>query len=135
MIRRLVFYKIEKWAVTSMGPKFRKIGQSIFNMGEELCGKDAASDKLVPSLRNIPVSNKVFPKLLKADWVAPNATVIGDVKLGDGSSLWHATVVRGDTAKISIGKNSIIQDRSLLKSSNKEDGEISIGDNVFIGPN
>ena len=40
--------------------------------------------------------------------MAPNATVIGDVKLGEGSSLWHSVIVRGDTAKVSIGKNTAI---------------------------
>ena len=40
--------------------------------------------------------------------MAPNATVIGDVQLGEGSSLWHSVIVRGDTAKVAIGKNTAI---------------------------
>ena len=46
--------------------------------------------------------------LLQGDWVAPNATVIGDVRLGEGASLWHGVIVRGDTAQVTIGKNSTI---------------------------
>lgn len=72
--------------------------------------------------------------MLTADWVAPNATVIGDVTLDSGSSLWHTVILRGDTAKIRVGKNTIIQDRTLIKSSNRG-GEINIGNNVFIGTN
>ena len=38
----------------------------------------------------------------------PNATVIGDVQLGAGSSIWHSVIVRGDTASIKIGKNTTV---------------------------
>lgn len=65
-------------------------------------------DTLVPSLRCVPTSNSVFPKTLDADFVAPNAVLIGDVKMGEGSSTWHGTTLRGDTASINIGKNSVI---------------------------
>lgn len=71
---------------------------------------------------------------MTADWVAPNATIIGDVELENGSSVWHTAIVRGDTAKIRVGKNSLIQDRAILKSTIKN-GEINIGDNVYVGPN
>jgi len=35
---------------------------------------------------------------LSADWVAPNAVLIGDVSIGEGSSIWHGVTIRGDTA-------------------------------------
>lgn len=79
-------------------------------------GNLAHEDTLVPSLRCVPTSASKFPKLLDADWVAPNATVIGDVDVKEGSSLWHGSVLRGDTAKISIGKNSVIEDLAHLGS-------------------
>jgi len=62
----------------------------------------------VPSLRCVPISASKFPRLLDSDWVAPNATVIGDVNLAAGASLWHGVIVRGDTAQVSIGKNTAI---------------------------
>ena len=65
-------------------------------------------DTLVPSLRCIPISNSLYPKTLDADFVAPNAVLVGDIKMGEGSSAWHGTTLRGDTASICIGKNSII---------------------------
>lgn len=71
---------------------------------------------------------------MTADWVAPNATIIGDVELESGSSIWHTAIVRGDTARIRIGKNSLVQDRAVLKSSAKN-GDINIGNNVYVGPN
>jgi carbonic anhydrase/acetyltransferase-like protein (isoleucine patch superfamily) len=47
-------------------------------------------------------------------WIAPNATIIGDVRLGDHSSIWWNAVLRGDNDTISIGANSNIQDGSVL---------------------
>jgi carbonic anhydrase/acetyltransferase-like protein (isoleucine patch superfamily) len=58
--------------------------------------------------------------LLDGDWIAPNATVIGNVHLGAGSSLWHSVIVRGDTAKITIGKNSTVQDLTRIASNNSK---------------
>jgi carbonic anhydrase/acetyltransferase-like protein (isoleucine patch superfamily) len=74
---------------------------------------------------------------LQADWIAPNATVIGDVRLGAGSSFWHGVVARGDTAEISVGRNSVIQDLVHLGStSDREAGDkVSIGDSVHVGAN
>ena len=76
-------------------------------------------------------------KILQADWIAPNATVIGDVKLCNGSSFWHGVIARGDTAEIQIGKNSVIQDLAHIGStSNRQSGDkVTIGDNVYVGPN
>jgi len=51
--------------------------------------------------------------------VAPNATVIGDVEVGEGSSLWWGATLRGDYSGIKIGKNTIILDRVHIESSKK----------------
>lgn len=88
----------------------RILGQSIYQKGVEFKGDLANQDELVPSTRCIPLSSTIFPKLLKSDWVAPNATVIGDVEVGEGSSLWWGTVVRGDLSKVKIGKNTLLMD-------------------------
>jgi carbonic anhydrase/acetyltransferase-like protein (isoleucine patch superfamily) len=47
-------------------------------------------------------------------WVAPNATVVGDVALGDDASVWFNTVIRGDNDPIRIGARSNIQDGCVL---------------------
>lgn len=92
-------------------------------------GSSAHEDTLQPSLRCVPTSATSYPKLLDGDWVAPNATVVGDVTLGEGSSLWHSVIVRGDRAPVSIGKNTTIQDLTRIGSS------VSVGDNVYISAN
>ena len=68
----------------------------------------------------------------------PTATIIGQVTLGENSSVWPGAVIRGDINFISIGKNTNIQDLSILHVNHrtKDDPEGSpliIGDNVTIG--
>jgi carbonic anhydrase/acetyltransferase-like protein (isoleucine patch superfamily) len=60
------------------------------------------------------ISGDRRPVLGKNCWVAPGAHVMGDVVLGDNSSVWFNTTIRGDMAKITIGENSNIQDGSVL---------------------
>lgn len=64
-------------------------------------------------------------------WIAPNATVIGDVTLKPGASVWFGAVVRGDNDPITIGRDTNIQDGSVLHSDPGE--PLTIGDNVTVG--
>lgn len=54
------------------------------------------------------------PDLSKAAFVAPNATIIGEVIVGEGASIWYSAVVRGDVAAVEIGRNSNVQDGAVL---------------------
>jgi carbonic anhydrase/acetyltransferase-like protein (isoleucine patch superfamily) len=50
--------------------------------------------------------------------------------------LWHSVIVRGDTATITIGKNTTVQDLTRIASNNAKKGDkVVIGDNVYIGAN
>ncbi len=135
MFRRIIFHRLEKFTLGSIAPGIRRAGQSFFNSGVEVTGDNGVHDDLVKSMRCVPLNNTIYPKLLTADWIAPNATIIGDVEVDSGSSIWNTALLRGDTAKIRIGKNSLVQDRAILKSSERTNSEINIGDNVFVGPN
>lgn len=73
------------------------------------------------------------PELGKNVYVAPNAVVAGDVKIGDNSSVWFSSVVRGDINKVVIGNNSNIQDNSTIHTM--WDTPTIIGNNVTIGHN
>ena len=64
-------------------------------------------------------------------WVAPNATVIGDVHLGADASIWWNATVRGDNDPITIGHNSNIQDGSVLHTD--EGIPMHIGADVTVG--
>jgi len=69
------------------------------------------------------------PVIAPSAYVNEMAYVVGDVHLGEGSSVWPCAVVRGDTGPIRIGKNVNIQDNSAVHT----DGSLDIGDSVTIG--
>ncbi len=71
------------------------------------------------------------PRIDPAAWVAPNATVIGDVHLEAGASIWWNAVLRGDNDPIRIGANSNIQDGSIVHTD--EGVPLTIGRNVTVG--
>ena len=54
------------------------------------------------------------PDISQAAFVAPNATVIGEVEIGAGASIWYGAVVRGDVDKVIIGNSSNVQDGAVL---------------------
>ncbi len=64
-------------------------------------------------------------------WVAENATVLGDVILGENASVWFNAVLRGDNDPITIGENSNVQDGSVLHTD--VDCPLTIGRDVTIG--
>jgi len=64
-------------------------------------------------------------------WIAPNAVVVGNVILGNNSSVWFGAVLRGDNDPITVGENSNIQDNSVLHTDPGQ--PLVIGANVTIG--
>ncbi len=71
------------------------------------------------------------PKLGAGAWVADSAQVIGAVEMGDNASVWFGAVARGDNETIRIGRNTNIQDLSVLHSDMGK--PLTIGDNCTIG--
>ena len=71
------------------------------------------------------------PKYNGSNFIAPNAAVIGDVELQENASVWFNAVIRGDNDPIIIGKNSNIQDGSVLHTD--AGAPLSIDLNVTIG--
>jgi carbonic anhydrase/acetyltransferase-like protein (isoleucine patch superfamily) len=61
-----------------------------------------------------PNSYWSIPDLSLAAFIAPNATIMGNVWLDEGASVWYSAVVRGDVEKIAIGKHTNIQDGAIL---------------------
>jgi carbonic anhydrase/acetyltransferase-like protein (isoleucine patch superfamily) len=72
------------------------------------------------------------PRIAKGVYLAPSADVIGDVEIGEDSSIWFQVVVRGDVHWIKIGKCTNIQDRSVVHVHRAE-CPVVIGDYVTIG--
>jgi len=74
------------------------------------------------------------PQIGKDCFLAQNATIIGDVVMGDECSIWFNTVLRGDVNSIRIGNRVNIQDGSVLHTLYQK-STIEIGDDVSIGHN
>ena len=72
------------------------------------------------------------PQIGEDCYLAENATVVGDVVLGEGCSVWFNTVLRGDVNSIRIGNHTNIQDGSVLHTL-YEKSTVVIGDYVSIG--
>ena len=71
------------------------------------------------------------PTIAENCYVAPTATLIGDVTLGEGASVWFGCVLRGDVSPIVIGARTNIQDNTVIHG---EDGHPTlIGDDVTVG--
>jgi carbonic anhydrase/acetyltransferase-like protein (isoleucine patch superfamily) len=75
----------------------------------------------------------VFPRIAPGVYLAPGAMVIGDVEIGEGSSVWYNAVIRGDVAPIRIGARSNVQDGAVLHVDTGT--PCVIGDEVTIGHN
>lgn len=81
----------------------------------------------------LPVENKL-PQFGSNTFIAPNATIVGDVVTGDDCSFWFNTVVRGDVNFIKIGNKVNVQDGACIHCTYQKYGT-TIGNNVSIGHN
>lgn len=72
------------------------------------------------------------PKVHQSAYIAEGSVIAGDVSINANASIWFNTVIRGDVAPVKIGKNTNIQDCSVIHTS-RFDGPTNIGDNITIG--
>lgn len=81
----------------------------------------------------LPV-NGITPRFGNNCYIAPNATVVGDVEMGDDCSIWFNAVVRGDVNSIRLGNKVNVQDGAVIHCT-YERTKTTIGNNVSIGHN
>lgn len=84
----------------------------------------------------LPVKDKK-PKWGSDCFIAPNATIVGDVLMGNNCSVWFNAVIRGDVNSITIGNETNIQDGAVihatyLKASTIIGNRVSIGHNAIV---
>ncbi len=79
----------------------------------------------------LPVSDK-FPELGLDCFIAPNATLVGDITAGDQCSFWFNAVVRGDVNSIKMGNKVNVQDGACIHCTYQKHATV-IGNNVSIG--
>jgi gamma-carbonic anhydrase len=83
-------------------------------------------------MRGVLPYKSVFPKVDESVFIAPGAWVIGDVVIGERSSIWFNTIVRGDVHYIRIGSETNIQDNCTLHVTGGT-FPMEIGDRVTVG--
>ncbi|XP_010498381.1 PREDICTED: gamma carbonic anhydrase 1, mitochondrial-like [Camelina sativa] len=123
-------------AFYSVGFWIRETGQALDRLGCRLQGKNYFREQLSRHRTLMNVFDKT-PIVDKGAFVAPSASVIGDVQIGRGSSIWYGCVLRGDANTVSVGSGTNIQDNSLVHVAKSNlSGKVHptiIGDNVTIG--
>jgi len=75
--------------------------------------------------------NEVSPEIAADCWIAPDAVLIGRVRLLAGASIWFGAVLRGDNEWITIGPRSNVQDHSIIHADPGQ--PVTIGQGVTIG--
>jgi len=76
--------------------------------------------------------NGMAPFIEDDVWVAPNATIVGEVHIGARSSIWYQSVLRGDVGKIVLGTEVNIQDGSVVHTTTGK-SEVHLGNRVSVG--
>ena len=92
------------------------------------------TQKNVPPTAIILPVKGVSPEIPEDCFIAPNATIVGDVKMGDGCSIWFNAVLRGDVNSIRLGSKVNVQDGAVIHCTYQKT-RTNIGNNVSIGHN
>jgi carbonic anhydrase/acetyltransferase-like protein (isoleucine patch superfamily) len=71
------------------------------------------------------------PRIAGSAFIAPSATIIGDVTIGEEASVWFGAVLRGDVGRIEIGARTSVQDNAVLHTTDRI--ATVVGDDVTIG--
>ena len=80
-------------------------------------------------LKMIREFNGKSPKIASSAFVSEAAYIVGDVEIGENSNIWPGAVIRADFGKITIGKNTSIEDNCVVHGGT----DVIIGDNTIIG--
>jgi len=122
--------------MSQIGVLIRETGQSIDRLGCRIMGNHAFKEQLSRHRAVMNYGEKI-PLVPSSAFVAPSASVIGDVKLGAKSSIWYGCVVRGDVNSIKIGEKTNIQDGCIIHvaKTNAKGVELPtiIGSRVTVG--
>ena len=79
--------------------------------------RSAHSQELWSRARNVLPVNGLTPTVAVDAWVAPNATVVGNVLVSNQASVWSGAVVRGDLAAVRVGAYSSVGDRAVVSTA------------------
>lgn len=92
---------------------------------------DLPADALPTGHAGLPQRLRLGPRIHPTAFVVPDATVVGDVTLGEESSVWHRAVLRGDINRIVIGARTNLQDGAIVHLA--DDFPAIVGERVTVG--
>ncbi|CAM0881010.1 unnamed protein product [Alopecurus aequalis] len=122
------FYTVGFW--------IRETGQALDRLGSRLQGNYFFHEQISRHRTLMNIFDKA-PYVHREAFVAPSASLIGDVQVGQGSSIWYGCVLRGDANNVQIGSGTNIQDNSVVHVAKSNlSGKVFptiIGDNVTVG--
>lgn len=123
--------------VRALGSTLRGLGRAFEGLGTAVEGSGAYKETLNKAQALQAFGGK-RPALGTNVFVAPNSSVVGDVKLGSGSSVWYGAVIRGDVNSVTIGEKTNVQDNALIHVARHNPAgqalPTRIGSSVTIGP-
>ena len=96
-----------------LGMLLRSTGAAIDALGAAFQGGLAPMERLMPPVNRLKYRG-LGPTYPESCFVAPNATVMGNVTIGEGSSIWYGATLRGDVNSITIGRMTNIQDKAVI---------------------
>jgi carbonic anhydrase/acetyltransferase-like protein (isoleucine patch superfamily) len=73
------------------------------------------------------------PEVSPSAFVAPNASVVGDVSLGDRASVWYGATIRGDAHRVTVGAETNLQDGACVGTLNPQGHPTTVGRGVSVG--
>lgn len=115
-----------------IGRFIRNVAQQLDHVGSAIQGNYAYKEHLSRHRRLLALGDK--KPVLKGDaFVAPNASVVGSVTVGEGSSVWYGSVIRGDVGKITIGDRTVIGDNTVIHVSSGPNYQFDQGAGTQIG--
>ncbi|GBG58648.1 hypothetical protein CBR_g49 [Chara braunii] len=125
-------------ALYNVGFWIRETGQALDRLGCRLQGNYAFKEQLSRHRTIMNLFDKA-PVVPKDCFVAPNAAVIGNVSVGQKTSIWYGCVLRGDVNSISVGSMTNIQDGTIVHVAKNNVSSQAvptiIGDKVTVGHN
>ena len=94
--------------------------------------------KLLDTIMNIRSYKNITPTIAQSCFIDPSSILVGDIVIGENSSIWPLVAARGDVNSMRIGSNSNIQDGTVLHVTRKSTGNprgypLIIGDYVTVG--
>eukprot|EP00002_Diphylleia_rotans_P008580 TRINITY_DN1850_c0_g1_i1.p1 TRINITY_DN1850_c0_g1~~TRINITY_DN1850_c0_g1_i1.p1 ORF type:complete len:243 (-),score=57.80 TRINITY_DN1850_c0_g1_i1:352-1080(-) len=97
----------------AIGSVVRSTGQALDSVGAGIQGRLAVTEKLNRTSRLASIGSNT-PQVADDVFVAPNASVLGNVKLARGATVWPGSIIRGDVNAVSVDEHAVISENTII---------------------